>query len=69
VLVAVVVGLQPRRPFSVSLVALNESTEAGPIRIVVFLEAGVVFCVVGGIPGALEGLLLTYPPAAILGLF
>jgi hypothetical protein len=24
---------------------------------------------VGGIPGALEGLLLTYPPAAILGPF
>ena len=53
----------------VSPETLNESTKTLPGLNVVFLEAGAVVGVVGGILGALEGLLLAFPPAPILGLF
>ncbi len=53
----------------VSPETLNESMETLPGLIAVFLEAGAVVGAVGGILVALEGLLLAFPPAPILGLF
>jgi hypothetical protein len=53
----------------VSPETLDESTKTLPRLIGVFLEVRVVLGVVGAILGALEGLLLAFPPAPILGLF